>query len=183
MNLVTQLFVIVAVLFGVVAFVLESFLFDQPNVQTFLLGRPEPSAGVRLWAFTRGFNLFLAAGPAAGLIALYAGNQSVGRALVIYGCAFMAACVVALHFRPPVVAQHDRPEWTAVMPSSQRSCSANGSSAGGTARTYSRGFRAVSNRKDASIYPHHHIHAIPPFFGSDDLPPSPPPRQVRLDVR
>ena len=84
-NLVTQLFAIVAVLFHVVAFVLESFLFHRPNVQTFLLGRPEPSAGVRFWAFNQGFyNLFLAAGPAAGLIAQYAGNQSVGRAFVIY---------------------------------------------------------------------------------------------------
>jgi putative membrane protein len=90
-------FAIVAVFFHVVAFVLESFLFHRPNVQTFLLGRPEPSAGVRLWAFNQGFyNLFLAAGPAAGLIAQYAGNQSVGRALVIYGCAFMAACGVVL---------------------------------------------------------------------------------------
>jgi putative membrane protein len=80
-----------------VAFVLESFLFHRPNVQTFLLGRPEPSAGVRFWAFNQGFyNLFLAAGPAAGLIALYVGNQSVGRALVIYGCAFMTACGVVL---------------------------------------------------------------------------------------
>lgn len=32
MNLVTQLFAIVAVLFHVVAFVLESFLFHRPNV-------------------------------------------------------------------------------------------------------------------------------------------------------
>ena len=97
MNLVTQLFAIVAVLCGVVAFVLESFLFHRPSVQTFLLGRPEPSPGVRLWAFNQGFyNLFLAAGVAAGLIAHYAGNQSVGRALVIYGCAFIAACGVVL---------------------------------------------------------------------------------------
>jgi putative membrane protein len=52
---------------------------------------------VRLWAFNQGFyNLFLAAGPAAGLIAHYAGHQSVGRALLIYGCAFMAACGVVL---------------------------------------------------------------------------------------
>ncbi len=89
----TQLFAMIAVLFHVVAFVLESFLFDRPSVQTFLLGKPEPAAGVRLWAFNQGFyNLFLAAGPVAGLIAYYAGHQSVGRALVIYGCAFMAAC-------------------------------------------------------------------------------------------
>ena len=55
MNLVTQLFAIVAVLFHVVAFVLESFLFHRPNVLTFLLRRPEPSAGVRLWVFNQGF--------------------------------------------------------------------------------------------------------------------------------
>jgi putative membrane protein len=97
MNLVTQLFATIAVLFHVTAFVLESFLFHRPSVQTFLLGKPEPAAGVRLWAFNQGFyNLFLAAGPAAGLVAYYAGHESVGRALLIYGCAFMAACGVVL---------------------------------------------------------------------------------------
>lgn len=97
MNLVTQLFAVIAVLFHVVAFVLESLLFHRPNVQTFLLRRRESSAGVRLWAFNQGYyNLFLAAGPAAGLIAYYTGYQSIGRALVIYGCAFMAACGVVL---------------------------------------------------------------------------------------
>ncbi len=97
MNLVAQLFAMVAVIFHVVAFVLESFLFHRPSVQAFLLGKPEPAAGVRLWAFNQGFyNLFLAAGPGAGLIAHYAGHDSVGRALVIYGCAFMAACGVVL---------------------------------------------------------------------------------------
>lgn len=97
MNLVTQLSATIAVLFHVVAFVLESLFFHRPSVQTFLLGKPEPAAGVRLWAFNQGFyNLFLAAGPVAGLIAYHAGHESVGRALVIYGCAFMAACGVVL---------------------------------------------------------------------------------------
>ena len=35
-------------------------------------------------------------GPVAGLIAYHAGQVSAGRALVIYGCAFMAACGVVL---------------------------------------------------------------------------------------
>jgi len=97
MNLVTQVFALIAVLFGVMAFVLESFLFRRQEVQIFLLGRPEPAEGVRLWAFNQGFyNLFLAAGPAAGLIAHYAGDTRVGRALVIYGCAFMVGCGVVL---------------------------------------------------------------------------------------
>ena len=47
MNLVTQIFAIVAVLFGLVAYVLESFLFHRADVQTFLLGKPEPAEGVR----------------------------------------------------------------------------------------------------------------------------------------
>src|SRR5687768_6722096 len=97
MNMVTQVFAIVAAVFHVVAFVLESFLFRRTAVQVFLLGHPEPGAGVRLWAFNQGFyNLFLAAGPVAGLLAYHAGNVEAGRALVIYGCAFMAACGVVL---------------------------------------------------------------------------------------
>ena len=97
MNLVTQLFAWIAVLFHVAAFVMESVLFERPAVQRILLGRQEPAPGARLWAFNQGFyNLFLAAGPAAGLIASYSGHDSVGRALVIYGCAFMAACGVVL---------------------------------------------------------------------------------------
>ena len=97
MNLVTQIFAMIAALFGVTAFVLESFLFGRRSVQTFLLGKPEPAAGVRLWAFNQGFyNLFLAAGPVAGVVAYHLGYQSVGRALVIYGCAFMAGCGVIL---------------------------------------------------------------------------------------
>lgn len=97
MNTVAQLFAIVAVVFHVAAFVMETLLFHKPAVQTALLGRPEPSAAVRLWAFNQGFyNLFLAAGPVVGLVAYHTGHEDVGRALVIYGCAFMAACGVVL---------------------------------------------------------------------------------------
>jgi putative membrane protein len=97
MSLVTQIAAIVAVLFHVGAFVMESLLFHRPEVQTFLLGRPEPAAGVRLWAFNQGFyNLFLAAGPAVGLVAYHSGDTTVGETLVVYGCAFMAACGVVL---------------------------------------------------------------------------------------
>ena len=98
MNVVAQVFAIIAALFHIGAFVMESFLFRRPAVQTFMLGRPEPAPGVQLWAFNQGFyNLFLAAGPIAGLIAYHAGHVDVGRALVIYGCAFMAACGVVLY--------------------------------------------------------------------------------------
>jgi len=97
MNLVAQIFAVIAVLFHVFAFVLETVLFRSPRAQAFLLGRPEPSPAVRLWAFNQGFyNLFLAAGPVAGLIAAGTGHDAVGRALVVYSCAFMAACGLVL---------------------------------------------------------------------------------------
>jgi putative membrane protein len=97
MNLVAQVFGWIAVLFHVAAFVMESLLFDRPAVQKLLIAKADPSSGVGLWAFNQGFyNLFLAAGPAAGLVAGYLGHDLVGRTLVIYGCAFMAACGVVL---------------------------------------------------------------------------------------
>ena len=102
MFLVAQIFAVIAVVFHVVAFVLESFLFHRPDVQTFMLGHPEPAAGVRLWAFNQGFyNLFLAAGPMAGIVAHHNGNVDVGRALIVYGCAFMAACGFVLFISNP----------------------------------------------------------------------------------
>jgi putative membrane protein len=102
MNLVTQIFAIVAALFHVATFVMESVLFGRPAVQRILVGRAEPAPGVRLWAFNQGFyNLFLAAGPVAGVIAAGMGHESIGRALVVYSCAFMAACGVILFISNP----------------------------------------------------------------------------------
>jgi putative membrane protein len=97
MNLVTQIFASVAVLFHVLAFMLETVLFGKPAARSLLLGRREPDPGERLWAFNQGFyNLFLAAGPVAGMIVAAAGHESAGRALVVYSCAFMAACGLVL---------------------------------------------------------------------------------------
>ena len=97
MNIVAQLLAIVAVLFHVVAFVMESLLFSRPAVRAAFGVRPESADGVRPWAFNQGFyNLLLAAGPVAGLIAHYAGQEAAGRALVIYGCALMAVCGLVL---------------------------------------------------------------------------------------
>jgi putative membrane protein len=102
MNLVTQIFAIVAALFHVGTFVMESVLFGRPAVQRILVGRAEPAPGVRLWAFNQGFyNLFLAAGPVAGVIAAGMGHESVGRALVVYSCAFMTGCGVILFISNP----------------------------------------------------------------------------------
>ena len=98
MPLVAQVAALLAAAIHVWFFVVESVLFGRPGVAArFGLRTEEQIAAVRPMAFNQGFyNLFLAAGPVAGLIAYHAGRVDVGRALVIYGCAFMAACGVVL---------------------------------------------------------------------------------------
>jgi putative membrane protein len=96
-NIVAQLLVIIAVLFHVFAFVMESLLFSRPAVRALFGVRPESAEGVRPWALNQGFyNLLLAAGPVAGLIAYHSEQTDAGRALVIYGCAFMSVCGLVL---------------------------------------------------------------------------------------
>ena len=97
MNAVTQIFAIVAGLFHVVAFVMESLLFRRPQVQRVMLGRTNVEPGVFLWAFNQGFyNLFVAAGAIGGVIAYHADQAVAGRAVTLYACAFMAAAGVVL---------------------------------------------------------------------------------------
>jgi putative membrane protein len=97
MNLAAQILATIAVLFHVLVFVMESLLFARPGVRTLFGVKAESAAGVRPWALNQGFyNLFLAAGPALGLIAYHSGEVAVGRALVTYGCAFMVGCAVVL---------------------------------------------------------------------------------------
>lgn len=91
-----QTFAIIAALFGVMAFVLESFLFGRQSVQVFLLGKPEPAAGVRMWAFNQGFyNLFLAIITIVGLVVL-GSDDAVGWTLVLAGTGSMLAAAVVL---------------------------------------------------------------------------------------
>jgi putative membrane protein len=96
-NLVAQLLLVIAVLFHLLAFVLESLLFSRPAVRSLFGVRAESAAAVRPWAYNQGFyNLLLATGPLAGLIAYHSGHPDAGRALAIYGCAFMTICGVVL---------------------------------------------------------------------------------------
>lgn len=109
MALVAQIFAVVAALGHLAAFLMESFLFDRPGVQRMLLRQAEPSPGVRLWAFNQGFyNLFVAAGAIIGVIVWASGDDTVGRTLVIYTCAFMTAAGVVLFVS-------DRRLWTGML--------------------------------------------------------------------
>jgi putative membrane protein len=62
----------------------------HPRLQRIFFTPTADVPAIRLWAFGVGFyNLFLACGTIAGVIAWSAGNETVGRTLVIYTCLFM----------------------------------------------------------------------------------------------
>src|SRR5262245_3614294 len=97
MNGVTQTFAVIAGLFHVGAFVMESLLFRRPQVQRIFLGRAGVAEDVFLWAFNQGFyNLFLAAGAIGGVVAYHAGPEIAARAITLFCCACMAGAGVVL---------------------------------------------------------------------------------------
>jgi len=91
MNLVVQIFALLTALFQVLAFAWESVLFTRPGVHRGIFRlHSEDVRPARVWAFNIGFyNLFLAAGIVGGLIAHWAGDDLVGRTLVLYCCSFV----------------------------------------------------------------------------------------------
>jgi putative membrane protein len=98
MNVVAQVFAGVAALIHIVVFVWESFLFERPGIHRgiFRIATSDVPA-VKLWSFNQGFyNLFLATGTIIGLVLLNNGNETVGRAFVLYTCGFMVVAGVVL---------------------------------------------------------------------------------------
>lgn len=91
MTLVVWIFALLGAVLHVLVFVWEALLFRRPGVHQRIFFVPTADVpAVRLWAFGVGFyNLFLASGVVAGVIAWSAGDEAVGRALVIYTCLFM----------------------------------------------------------------------------------------------
>ncbi|MFC4470548.1 DUF1304 domain-containing protein [Streptomyces xiangluensis] len=91
MTAVVWTFALLAAVLHIVAFVWEALLLQRPGVHQGVFSIPAADvAAVRLWAFGVGFyNLFLACGTVAGVIAWSTGYETVGQALVIYTCLFM----------------------------------------------------------------------------------------------
>ncbi|MFB6723608.1 DUF1304 domain-containing protein [Kribbella sp. NPDC056345] len=94
MSVVAQVFVVVAGLFHVAIFVMESVLFRKPSTyQRFLVKDETEMNAARPWAFNQGFyNLFLAAGALGGLIA----GGDKGHAIALFSCACMAGAGIVL---------------------------------------------------------------------------------------
>lgn len=90
MTLVVWVFALLTAVIHIGVFVCEAFLIGRPKVHEGIFGVPAADVpAVRLWAFGVGFyNLFIGCGLVAGVIAWVAGNEVVGRTLIIYLCLF-----------------------------------------------------------------------------------------------
>jgi putative membrane protein len=95
-SVVAQVAAGVAILVHLLVFGWESLLLDRVHQSVFRLPA-EHLPAVRLWAFGQGFyNLFLAGGTIAGLVALWNGQELVGRTLVLYTAWFMVLSSIVL---------------------------------------------------------------------------------------
>ncbi|MGK3649766.1 DUF1304 family protein [Pseudarthrobacter enclensis] len=88
MNIMSQVFAVLAVVIYVGVFPVESFLLRHSRwAQKFLSTPPENVPAVMMWAIPTGYkNLVIALGVAAGLVAVNIGEPVVGYTLVVYCC-------------------------------------------------------------------------------------------------
>ena len=98
MNPVAQAAALVAAAIHVLFFVMESILFTRPAIRSrFLVGSAADAKLIQPMAFNQGFyNLFLAIGAVAGVVAADTGHATVGRTLVGFACACMGLAGVVL---------------------------------------------------------------------------------------
>ncbi|HEY0696797.1 MAG TPA: DUF1304 domain-containing protein [Micromonospora sp.] len=98
MSVVGQFAAGVAAAAPLLFFCLESLWFSRPRVhRRFGITDPAAVRAVRPMAFNQGFyNLFLALGAIAGIVALHLDAVTVGRTLVVFACGSMALAGVVL---------------------------------------------------------------------------------------
>jgi putative membrane protein len=89
MPVLAQAAALLAALIHISFLLLESVLFERPDVwRRFGLASAEQASVVRPMAFNQGFyNLFLALGILAGLVLVETGNPVAGKAIVMFACA------------------------------------------------------------------------------------------------
>ncbi|AXE88811.1 DUF1304 family protein [Streptomyces sp. Go-475] len=101
MNVVTQAFALLAALIHLVVGVLERFFYHRPAVRLFLTTSTADAPEVTLWrSGVAVYNVLLGLGLLAGVVALHTGDETAGRALVLYLCGFLvvSAVVFAVSF-------------------------------------------------------------------------------------
>ncbi|CAL9578133.1 hypothetical protein SUDANB108_05005 [Streptomyces sp. enrichment culture] len=101
MNVVTQVFALLAALIHLVVGVLERFFYHRPPVRQFLTTSTADAPEVTLWrSGVAVYNILLGLGLVAGVVTLHTGHETAGRALVLYLCAFLvvSAVVFAVSF-------------------------------------------------------------------------------------
>ncbi len=98
MPVLAEAAAVLAALIHISFFLLESVLFERPDVwRRFGLASAEQASVVRPMAFSQGFyNLFLALGVLAGLLLVATGNPVAGKAVVIFACAAMVGAGAVL---------------------------------------------------------------------------------------
>lgn len=91
MTIVVWIFALIAAVVHLLAFLWETVLIERPGVHQGVFTIPASDLpAIKLWSFCVGFyNLFLAGGMVAGVIAWGIGYEDIGRSLVIYLCLFM----------------------------------------------------------------------------------------------
>jgi putative membrane protein len=93
MSVIAQVFVVVAGVFHLVVFAMESVLFRKPSTYRRFLVKDTEVEVARPWAFNQGFyNLFLAIGALGGLV--WGGDK--GHAIALFACACMAGAGIVL---------------------------------------------------------------------------------------
>ncbi|MFB8246915.1 DUF1304 family protein [Streptomyces sp. NPDC055952] len=81
--------------------VLERFLYHRPQVRLVLTTSTADAQEVTLWRSGAAVhNILLGLGLAAGVVVLHAGDETAGRTLVLFLCAFLVVSAVVLAVPP-----------------------------------------------------------------------------------
>jgi uncharacterized membrane protein len=100
-NVVTQVFALLAALIHIGVGTLERFFYDRPAVRLFLTTSTADTPEVTLWrSGVAVYNILLGLGLVAGVVALHTGDTTAARALIGYLCGFLivSAVIFALSF-------------------------------------------------------------------------------------
>lgn len=91
-NLVAQVFALIAAVTHLVVGALERFAYDRPGVLLFLTTSTADAPEVTLWrSGVAVYNILLGLGLVAGVVVLHTGDTTAGRTLVLAFCAFLVA--------------------------------------------------------------------------------------------